>query len=378
MIPRELFSPEHDAFRDAVRRFMENEVAPHRERWERQGYVDRDCWLAAGANGYLCPTMPEAYGGAGADRLYSVVLMEEQMRIGATGPGFGLHSEIVAAYILRYGTEVAKRRYLPPMARGEMIGAIAMTEPGAGSDLQAIRSSARRDGGDYVLNGSKTFITNGAQCDLAIVVARTGAGAGAKSMCLLVVDTGMAGFRKGAPLVKLGMKAQDTAELFFDDVRVPAANLLGAENAGFALLMAELPWERLQIAILAVAASEAALAWTLAYARERKAFGDVLFAQQTVRHALAELATEIQVARVFVDRCTQLMLDGNLDAPTASMAKYWTTDLQCKVMDECLQLHGGNGYMWDYPIARAYADARVQRIYGGANAIMKELIARNL
>lgn len=378
MIPRDLFSPEHTAFRHAVRRFMEQEVAPHRQRWERQGFVDRACWRLAGANGYLCPTMPEAYGGAGADRLYSVVLMEEQARVGATGPGFGLHSEIVAPYILRYGSEDVRRRYLPAMARGDMIGAIAMTEPGAGSDLQGIRTTAQRDGGDYVLRGGKTFITNGTQCDLAIVVARTGDGAGAKALSLLVVDAATPGFRKGRSLEKVGMKAQDTAELFFDDVRVPAGNLLGEPNAGFAMLMSELPWERLQIAILAVSAAEAALAWTLEYVRQRHAFGDALFALQTVRHTLAELATEIEVARVFVDRCTALSLGGGLDTATASMAKYWTTDLQCKVMDACVQLHGGNGYMWDYPIARAFADARVQRIYGGSNEVMKELIARHL
>ncbi|MCC7041309.1 MAG: acyl-CoA dehydrogenase family protein [Burkholderiales bacterium] len=378
MIPRDLFSPEHTAFRHAVRRFMEQEVAPHRQRWERQGFVDRACWRLAGANGYLCPTMPEAYGGAGADRLYSVVLMEEQARVGATGPGFGLHSEIVAPYILRYGSEDMRRRYLPAMARGDMIGAIAMTEPGAGSDLQGIRTTAQRDGGDYVLRGGKTFITNGTQCDLAIVVARTGDGAGAKALSLLVVDAATPGFRKGRSLEKVGMKAQDTAELFFDDVRVPAGNLLGEPNAGFAMLMSELPWERLQIAILAVSAAEAALAWTLEYVRQRHAFGDALFALQTVRHTLAELATEIEVARVFVDRCTALSLGGGLDTATASMAKYWTTDLQCKVMDACVQLHGGNGYMWDYPIARAFADARVQRIYGGSNEVMKELIARHL
>lgn len=378
MIPRDLFAPEHEAFRDSVRRFMEREVAPHRQRWEKQGYVDRECWRLAGTNGYLCPTMPQEYGGAGADRLYSVILMEEQVRIGATGPGFGLHSEIVAPYILNYGTQEAKRHYLPKMARGEMIGAIAMTEPGAGSDLQAIETSAAREAGEYVLNGSKTFITNGGLCDVVVVVARTAPGGGSKAMSLLIVDTGMAGFSKGRNLEKLGMKAQDTAELFFDQVHVPARNLLGRENAGFALLMSELPWERLQIAIMAVGAAEAAFDWTLEYVRQRRIFGDVMYSLQTVRHKLAELKTEIQIARVFVDRCIQLLLDRQLDTATASMAKYWTTDLQCKVMDECLQLHGGNGYMWEYPIARAFADARVQRIYGGANEVMKELIARNL
>jgi acyl-CoA dehydrogenase len=378
VLPRELFTPEHDAFRESVRRFMEGEVAPHHRRWEEQGHVDRACWVAAGAQGYLCPTMPEEYGGAGADRLYSVVLIEEQCRIGATGPGFGLHSEIVAPYLLAYGTEAAKRRYLPAMARGEMIGAIAMTEPDAGSDLQAIRTTARRDGDGWVLDGSKTFITNGGQCDLVIVAARTSPEGGSRGTSLLVIEAGAAGLRKGRVLEKVGMKAQDTAEIFFDAVRVPAENLLGAEHGGFALLMNELPWERLQIAVMAVSAAEAALGWTVDYVRERKAFGGPLLALQTVRHRLAELKTEVQIARVFVDRCLRLLLARRLDTATASMAKYWTTDLQCKVMDECLQLHGGNGYMWEYPIARAWADARVQRIYGGTNEIMKEVIARSL
>lgn len=378
MIERDLYGSEHEAFRDAVRRFMEQEVAPHRERWEAQGHIDRDTWLKAGDAGFLCPTMPECYGGAGVDRLFSAVLIEELARIGASGPGFGLHSEIVAPYILHYGTEEARRRYLPRMASGEMIGAIAMTEPSTGSDLQAVRTTAVRDGDVYVVNGSKTFITNGGLADLAVVVAKTDPSKGAKGVSLLIVDTSMPGFTKGRTLAKLGMKAQDTAELFFDNVRVPAANLLGEENAGFPLLMAELPWERLQIAIMAVSAAEAALAWTVAYVRERHVFGAPVLSFQTTRHTLAELKTEVQIARVFVDKCTALMIAGLLDTETASMAKYWTTDLQCKVVDACLQLHGGYGYMWEYPIARAFADARVQRIYGGTNEVMKELIARGL
>ena len=378
MFERTLFKEEHTLFRDAVRRFMETEVQPHRERWEEQGYVDREVWKKAGAAGFLCPSMPEQYGGADADKLYSMVLIEEQNRIGDSGFGFGLHSEIVAPYILHYGSEHLKQAYLPKMASGEMIGAIAMTEPAAGSDLQGIKTAAVKDGEHWVLNGSKTFITNGWNADLVIVVAKTDAAKGYKGISLFIVDTSMAGFSKGKRLKKLGMKAQDTAELFFDNVRVPAANLLGDEGNGFVYLMQELPWERMQIALGAVAGAEAALSWTVAYAHERKAFGQEIMAFQNTRFTLAELKTEIQIARIFVDRCMELLLENKLDAVDAAMAKYWTTDLQCKVADACLQLHGGYGYMWEYPIARAYADARVQRIYGGTNEIMKELISRTL
>ena len=378
MFERTLFKEEHTLFRDAVRRFMETEVQPHRERWEEQGYVDREVWKKAGAAGFLCPSMPEQYGGADADKLYSMVLIEEQNRIGDSGFGFGLHSEIVAPYILHYGSEHLKQAYLPKMASGKMIGAIAMTEPAAGSDLQGIKTAAVKDGEHWVLNGSKTFITNGWNADLVIVVAKTDAAKGYKGISLFIVDTTMAGFSKGKRLKKLGMKAQDTAELFFDNVRVPAANLLGDEGNGFVYLMQELPWERMQIALGAVAGAEAALSWTVAYAHERKAFGQEIMAFQNTRFTLAELKTEIQIARIFVDRCMELLLENKLDAVDAAMAKYWTTDLQCKVADACLQLHGGYGYMWEYPIARAYADARVQRIYGGTNEIMKELISRTL
>ncbi len=378
MIERTLFSPEHELFRASFRRFLDEEVRPHYDAWEDQGYVDRAVWLKAGALGFLCPTMPERYGGAGVDRLYSAVVFEEIGRTGFTGLGFGLHSDIVAPYLLAYGSDGLKERYLPAMARGEMIGAIAMTEPAAGSDLQAIRATAVRDGDAWVLNGSKTFITNGWHCDLVIVVAKTDPALGAKGTSLLVVDAGMPGFTKGRRLKKAGLKAQDTAELFFDGVRVPAANLLGRPGEGFVYLMQELAWERMQIAILAVAACEAALEWTIAYVRDRQAFGSAIIGFQNTRFTLAELKTEVQVARVFVDRCLELLLAGKLDAPTAAMAKYWTTELQGKVTDACVQLHGGYGYMWEYPIARAWADARVQRIYGGTNEIMKEIIARTL
>lgn len=381
MIERTLFHPDHQAFADSFRRFVEREVLPHHAAWEDQGYVAREVWSQAGANGFLCMSLPEEYGGAGADKLYSVAQMEELARAGTTGIGFGLHSEIVAPYILHYGTEEQKRKYLPRMANGSMVGAIAMSEPAAGSDLQGIKTTAIKsaDGSHYVLNGSKTFITNGWHADLVILVAKTDPAAGAKGTSLFLVERGMPGFEKGQRLKKMGMKAQDTSELFFNDVQVPVDNLLGGpamEGRGFICLMEQLPWERLQIAITAVAAAQAAIDWTVDYVKDRKVFGQSVASFQNTRHTLAELQTQVQVARVFVDKCCELITRDQLDTETASMAKYWTTDLQCKVMDECVQLFGGYGYMWEYPITRAYADARVQRIYGGTNEIMKEVIAR--
>ena len=381
MIERTLFQPDHQAFADSFRRFIDKEVTPHHAAWEDQGYVAREVWSQAGANGFLCMSLPEEYGGAGADKLYSVAQMEELARAGTTGIGFGLHSEIVAPYILHYGTEAQKQKYLPQMASGAVVGAIAMSEPAAGSDLQGIKTTAIKsaDGSHYVLNGSKTFITNGWHADLVIVVAKTDPAAGAKGTSLLLVERGMPGFEKGQRLKKMGMKAQDTSELFFNDVQVPVDNLLGGpamEGRGFICLMEQLPWERLQIAITAVAAAQAAIDWTLDYVKQRKVFGQSVASFQNTRHILAELQTQVQVARVFVDKCCELIVKDQLDTETASMAKYWTTDLQCKVMDECVQLFGGYGYMWEYPITRAYADARVQRIYGGTNEIMKEVIAR--
>ncbi len=381
MIERTLFTADHQAFAESFARFLDKEVAPHHAAWEEQGYVDRAVWAKAGENGFLCMALPEEYGGAGADKLYSVAQMEAIARAGFTGIGFGLHSEIVAPYLLHYGTEEQKRRYLPQLSSGSIVGAIAMSEPAAGSDLQGIKATAVKsaDGSHYVLNGSKTFITNGWHADMVIVVAKTDPAAGAKGTSLFLVERGMPGFEKGQRLKKLGMKAQDTSELFFTDVRVPADNLLGGpamEGRGFICLMEQLPWERLQIAITAVAAAQAAIDWTVDYVKQRKVFGQPVASYQNTRYTLAELQTEVQVARVFVDKCCELIVAGQLDTATASMAKYWTTDLQCKVMDECLQLHGGYGYMWEYPITRAYADARVQRIYGGTNEIMKEVITR--
>ncbi len=380
MIERTLFSAEHEAFRDSFRRFMDKEIAPFHAQWEEQGYVDREVWRKAGAMGFLCMRMPEAYGGSGADKLYSVVQMEELSRGGFSGIGFGLHSEIVAPYLLNYGTEAQKHKYLPMLASGTTIGAIAMSEPAAGSDLQGVKSTALRkvdaQGEHYLLNGSKTFITNGWHADLVIVVAKTDPAAGAKGTSLLLVERGMPGFEKGKRLKKIGLKAQDTAELFFNDVRVPLDNLLGPENRGFVSLMEQLPWERMQIAISAVAKAQAAIDWTIAYVKERKVFGQTVANYQTTRFKLAEMQTEVQVAQVFVDKCLTLLLEDKLDTATASMAKYWVSDLENKVIDQCLQLFGGYGYMWEFPIARAFVDARVQRIYGGTNEIMKEVISR--
>ena len=386
MIERTLFDSDHEAFRDSFARFLQKEAAPFYEQWEDQGYVDRELWRKAGENGFLCMSIPEAYGGAGADKLYSVVQMEEIARAGfASLLGLSLHSEIVAKYILNYGTEEQKLNYLPKMASAEMVGAIAMSEPGAGSDLQGIKTTATRqsdaDGDFYLLNGSKTFITNGWHADIVVVVAKTNPAAGAKGTSLLLVERGMPGFEKGKRLKKLGIKAQDTSELFFNNVRVPLDNLLGGqlqENKGFICLMQELQWERLQLAISGVAAAQAAIDWTIDYVKERKVFGQAVSTYQNTRYTLAELQTEVQIARVFVDKCIEELMQNKLDVATASMAKYWCTDLQCKVMDECVQLFGGYGYMWEYPITRAYADARPQRIYGGTNEIMKELISRSM
>ncbi len=382
MIPRTLFNADHEAFRDTFRRFMDKEIGPFHAAWEEQGYVDREVWRKAGQNGFLCMTMPEAYGGADADKLYSVVQMEELARGGFTGIGYGLHSEIVAPYLLHYGTEAQKAKYLPLLASGEMVGAIAMSEPAAGSDLQGLKTTALKQAdGSYLLNGSKTFITNGWHADLVIVVAKTDPAAGAKGTSLFLLESGTPGFEKGKRLKKLGLKAQDTSELFFDNVKLPADQLLGGaahEGRGFIGLMEQLPWERLQIAIGAVAAAQAAIDWTVDYVKERKVFGQAVGAFQNTRYKLAELQTQVQVARVFVDKCCELVNVDQLDTATASMAKYWCSDLQCQVMDECVQLFGGYGYMWEYPITRAYADARVQRIYGGTNEIMKEVISRGM
>jgi len=380
MIPRTLFDADLEGFRDSVRKFLQQEAAPYHHQWEEDGQVSRELWTKAGELGFLCPTMPEEYGGAGADFRYSAVIMEEVSGAGLSGIGWTLHSDIVAPYILNYGSDAQKAHYLPKLVSGEMIGAIAMTEPGAGSDLQGIKTTAVKDasGEHYLLNGSKTFITNGQMADLVIVVAKTDPKEGAKGISLFMVEAAWEGFEKGQNLKKVGMKAQDTSELFFQDVKMPADKLLGAkEGQGFFQLMQELPAERLQVGLTAVAAAEAAWQWTLDYVKERKAFGKPVIKFQNTRFKLAELKAEITAARVFCDRCLELHLEKKLDIPTAAMLKQYTTDLQCKVMDECVQLHGGYGYMWEYPIARAWADSRVQRIYAGTNEIMKEIVARS-
>ncbi|MDO8268296.1 MAG: acyl-CoA dehydrogenase family protein [Moraxellaceae bacterium] len=376
MIPRSIFNSDHEAFRDMVVKFLEKEAVPFHAQWEENGQIDRALWNKAGEQGLLCPCLPEEFGGVGADYLYSAIVMEEISRLGLTGIGFGLHTDIVAPYIEHYGSEAMKQKYLPKMITGEMVGAIAMTEPGAGSDLQGVRTTAVRDGDHYVINGSKTFITNGQHAEIVIVVAKTDPSAGAKGTSLIIVEAGTPGFTKGRNLHKVGMKAQDTSELFFQDVRVPVGNCIGQEGMGFIYLMQELPQERLGIAVNGIAMAEGALKLTIDYVKERKAFGKHIADFQNTQFKLAELHSRVMQGRVFVDRCLELHLDKKLDVPTAAAAKYMITDLQCEVIDECVQLHGGYGYMWEYPIARMWADARVQRIYGGTNEIMKTIISR--
>ncbi|MCQ4041633.1 acyl-CoA dehydrogenase family protein [Streptantibioticus rubrisoli] len=376
---RELFTAEHQAFRETVRTFLAKEVLPHHARWEQAGVVDREAWLAAGRQGLLGLAVAEEYGGGGTgDFRYPVVLAEEFTRAGASGLAIGLHNDIVGPYLTSLGTEAQKRRWLPGFCSGETIGAIAMTEPGAGSDLQGIRTTATDQGDHWLLNGAKTFISNGILADLVIVVARTTPEGGAKGLSLLVVERGTPGFERGRNLDKIGQKAQDTAELFFTDVRVPKENLLGTENGAFGHLMANLPQERLAIAVAAIAAAEHLLELTRTYVKEREAFGRPLAALQHVRFEIAEMATECAVTRTFVDRCVTEHNRAGLDAVHASMAKWWATELQKRVADRCLQLHGGYGYMTEYPIARAFTDGRIQTIYGGTTEIMKEIIGRAL
>jgi acyl-CoA dehydrogenase len=369
-----------DQLRQLARTFVDKELTPNQERWAAQKHVDRDLWTKAGDVGLLCLSIPEEYGGGGGTFAHEAVLLEEQARAGDSAWGNSVHSGIVAHYIYAYGTEEQRHRWLPKLASGEYVGAIAMSEPGAGSDLQGIKTKAVKSQDEYVITGSKTFITNGSQADLVIVVAKTDPAEGATGISLLVVETAQApGFRRGRVLDKIGLKGQDTAELFFDDVRVPAANLLGeAEGQGFIQLMNQLPQERLIIAVASIAGLEAAIDLTLDYVKDRTAFGRELIKFQNTRFTLAECATEAAVTRSFVDDCIRWHLDGELDVPTAAMAKWWASERLCRVVDECVQLFGGYGYMTEYPIARAWADARVQKIYGGTNEIMKEIIARSL
>ncbi|MGY5882706.1 acyl-CoA dehydrogenase family protein [Modestobacter lacusdianchii] len=374
------YEPEHEDFRQSVRAFLEKEVAPFHDDWERAGIVPRELWTAAGAQGLLGIEMPQEHGGGGLrDFRWSCVLSEELTRIGASGVGFGLHNDVVGPYLRDLATDEQQQRWLPGFCAGELITAIAMTEPGAGSDLQGIATTARRDGDDWVLSGSKTFITNGVNADLVVVVARTDADVPAsRGLSLLVVERGMPGFTRGRNLDKVGLKAQDTAELFFDDVRVPAANLLGTEGRGFAHLMENLPQERLHIAVSAVASAETVLALTVEYVTSRTAFGRPIGSFQHSRFLLAELQTEVTIARTFVDECVRQLGTGDLTATDAAMAKWWTTELQHKVADRCLQLHGGYGYMSEYRVSKAWRDSRVQSIYGGTNEIMKEIIGRSM
>ncbi|HVL85029.1 MAG TPA: acyl-CoA dehydrogenase family protein [Pseudonocardia sp.] len=377
---RDIFDAEHDAFRDLARSFVAKEITPFHPQWERDGQVSREVWLAAGATGLLGMDVPEEYGGGGvADFRYHAVLDEELVAAGASGIGFPLQNDVVAPYLLRLATEEQKRRWLPGFCSGEIITAIAMTEPGTGSDLQGIRTTARRDGnGDWILNGSKTFITNGIMADLVIVVARTDPAAGSRGFSLLVVERGMPGFERGRRLEKVGMKAQDTAELSFADVRVPADNLLGEQGRGFVHLMQNLAQERLSIAVASVAGAARALRTTVEYVKERKAFGRPVSAFQNTRFELAEMDTEVTITQVFVDRCLHEHVTGELSVPDAAKAKWWASDLLKRVVDRCVQLHGGYGYMLEYPIAKAFVDSRVQAIYGGTNEIMKEIIGRSL
>jgi long-chain-acyl-CoA dehydrogenase len=377
---RNIFETEHQMFRDAFRTFLEREVIPFHEQWEKDKMVSREVWQRAGQQGFLCMDVPEEYGGAGVkDFRFNMIVDEEAWGIGATGigVGFGLHSDVAVPYLLHYGNEEQKQRWLPKVASGEAITAIAMTEPGAGSDLAAVRTTAIREGDHYILNGQKTFITNGILSDLVIVVAKTAPELGRKGISLLVVERGMEGFERGRNLEKIGLHAQDTAELFFRDVRVPVTNLLGEEGKGFNYLMQQLPQERLSIAVSSMGSAAAALEWTVAYCREREAFGKPIGTFQHLRFSLAEMKTEVQIGQVFIDRCVMELNQDALSTEDASMAKWWASDLQKRVIDRCLQLHGGYGYMLEYPIAKAYLDSRVQAIYGGTNEIMKEIISRS-
>lgn len=380
MIKRTVYESDHEIFRDAFKKFLDKEAVPYHEQWEKDGQVSREVWQKAGQNGFLCPMVGEEYGGVGGDFRFNAVVAEELSRLGLTGMGFPLHSDIAVPYLIAYGTEEQKRKYLPKCVDGSMITAIAMTEPGTGSDLQAVKTRAilSESGDHYVLNGSKIFITNGQLADLIIVVAKTDPDAGAKGMSLLLVESDMEGFERGKNLSKIGLKAQDTSELFFSDVKVPKENLLGQEGSGFVYLMQELAQERLSIGVTAIAAAEAVFEQTLEYVKSRQAFGKSLSTFQNTQFKLAEMSSTLTMARVFVDKCLELHLEREFDPVSAAKLKLLTTEIQCDVIDECLQLHGGYGYMLEYPVARAYADARVQKIYAGTNEIMKLIVGRSL
>ncbi|WP_169545381.1 acyl-CoA dehydrogenase family protein [Sneathiella aquimaris] len=375
---RTLFNEDHNIFRASARKFVETQIVPFHAEWEKQGQVPRSLWRAAGEAGFLCCTVPEEYGGPGADFLYSAIFCEEVARVGATGPAFHLHSEIVAPYLIHYGSEEQKKYWLPKMVSGEVISAVAMTEPGAGSDLQNIKTTALPEGDDFVINGQKVFISNGQLADLVVLACKTDPGAAGKGVSLVLVEGNRAGFERGRNLEKVGYKAQDTSELFFNDVRVPRTNLLGEEGKGFYQLMQQLAQERLVIALRSATCIEAALDWTVKYTMERKAFGKSVSDFQNTRFKLAEIKSQAVMVRSFVDACLAAHLTGELDSNTAAMAKLQSTEILCQVLDECVQLHGGYGYMWEYPITRAWADNRMTRIAGGSSEIMKQIISKEL
>ncbi|MEH6526979.1 MAG: acyl-CoA dehydrogenase family protein [Sneathiella sp.] len=378
MIERSLFSEEHNLFRASARRFVEERIAPFHAEWEKAGQVSREIWAEAGEGGFLCCSVPEEYGGVGADFTFGAIFTEELARVGSTGPAFHLHSEIVAPYITAYGTEEQKRKWLPGLVNGSVITAVAMSEPGAGSDLQNIRTTAIADGDDYVINGQKVFISNGQLADLVVLACKTDPAAGGKGVSLVLVEGDRAGFTRGRNLDKIGYKAQDTSELFFNDVRVPKSNLLGVEGRGFKQLMQQLPQERLVIAVRSATIVETALDWTLDYTKQRKAFGKSISDFQNTQFKLAEVKSQAVMLRVYVDKCIELHLKGDLTAVDAAMAKMQSTEMMCQVLDDCLQLFGGYGYMWEYPIARAWADNRMARIAGGTSEIMKQIISRDI
>ena len=378
MFKRTLFSQEHEMFRDTVRKFIEKEIAPYHAQWEHDGIVPRDLWLKAGEAGMLCCTIPEEYGGLGLDYLFDVVVFEEMARSGFTGPGFLIHCDLVATYIKSFGTEEQKKHWLPKMVSGEAIGSLGMTEPHAGSDLKAIRTRAVRDGDDFIINGQKVFISNGQLCDVLVLATKTDSAAGSKGVTLFLVDTSLPGFKRGKNLEKLGMKAQDTSELFFEDLRVPASAMLGKEGEGFKLMMTKLAQERLAQAIRSATVAEHLVQITVDYTANRKAFGTTIGAFQNTQFTLAQLHTEATIGRVFTDHCIAKFMAGELDEVDAAMAKMWLSNLHCRAADECLQLFGGWGYMWEYPISRAFADSRIVKIAGGSIEVMKLIIGRSL
>lgn len=379
MIERKLFSPEHNMWRESVRRFVEKEIVPFHEQWEKDGIVPRELWLKAGEAGMLCCTVPEEYGGLGLDYLFDVIVYEELWRVGASGPGFLIHTDLVATYILTAGTEEQKREWLPRMVRGEAIGSLGMTEPHAGSDLKAIRTKAERDGNEhFMINGQKVFISNGQMCDVLVLATKTDSSAGAKGVTLFLVDTSLPGFKRGKNLEKLGMKAQDTSELFFDNLRIPSTSMLAAEGEGFKLMMTKLPQERLAQAVRSATVTETLIDMTVEYTAERRAFDQSIADFQNTQFVLADLKARSVMARVFTDKCIELFMAGQLDPVDAAMAKMVTSELHCETADKCLQLFGGWGYMWEYPIARAYADARIVKIAGGSIEVMKTIISREM